>query len=246
MFLSSTVRVVELIVVVVPFIVKSPVTVKLARVPTEVIADKLPVVTTVPVTSGRVMVRSAVGSVTVSVVSKSFADEPSITIEESESVSPETAGLVKVLFVSVCVPLSVTTPDGISVVRATVPVLVGSVRVAAPLVIDEITGAVRVLFVRVSVPSIVAKSASDIAVLNSAFVPLTVFVANEIDLFVNVFVDDAVTAMSLVSATVPVASGNVIVRSAVGSPAERVSSKLFAVEPSITIDEVSTPNSVML
>ena len=38
-----------------------------------------PVVTTVPVTFGRVIVRSAVGSVTVKVVSKSSADEPSNT-----------------------------------------------------------------------------------------------------------------------------------------------------------------------
>ena len=67
-----------------------------------------------------------------------------------------------------------------SLVKAIVPVLVGRVSVAAPLVIDEITGDVRVLFV-------------------------------------SVVVDDAVTVMSLVSATVPVASGNVIVRSAVGS-----------------------------
>jgi hypothetical protein len=111
-------------------------------------------------------------------------------------------------------------------------VLVGSVRVAAPLVIDEITGVVRVLFVRVSDPAIVAKSASDIAELNSAFVPVTVFVANEIDLFENVVVDDAVTEISLVSATVPVESGNVIVRSAVGSVIARVVSKSFAVAPS--------------
>jgi len=72
-----------------------------------------------------------------------------------------------------------------------------------------------------------------------------VFEPSEIDLFENVVVDDAVTAISLVSATVPVASGNVIVRSAVGSPAERVSSKSFAVEPSIVIVEVNTPILVM-
>ena len=50
------------------------------------------------------------------------------------------------------------------------------------------------------------------------------FEPSEIDLFENVVVDDAVTVISLVSATVPVESGNVIVRSAVGSPAESVSS----------------------
>ena len=58
---------------------------------------------TVPVASGKVTVRSAVGSVTVSVVSKASAVAPSRTIEPSESVRPETVGLVIVLFVSVCV-----------------------------------------------------------------------------------------------------------------------------------------------
>ena len=43
------------------------------------------------------------------------------------------------------------------------------------------------------------------------------FEPSEIDLFENVVVDDAVTEISLVSATVPVASGRVIVLSAVGS-----------------------------
>ena len=55
---------------------------------------------TVPAASGNVIVLSAVGSVTVSVVSKSLAVEPSRTIEASESVRPETEGLVRVLFPS--------------------------------------------------------------------------------------------------------------------------------------------------
>ncbi len=59
---------------------------------------------------------------------------------------------------------------GMSDVNATVPVLVGNVKVAAPLVIDDITGVVRVLFVRVSDPAIVAKSASVSAELNSEIV----------------------------------------------------------------------------
>ena len=46
--------------------------------------------------------------------------------------------------------------------------------------------------------------------LNSAFVPVIVFVVNEIDLFVSVSVVSLRT-------TVPVALGRVIVRSAVGS-----------------------------
>ena len=53
-----------------------------------------------------------------------------------------------------------------SLVNAIVPVLVGRVRVAAPFVILEITGVVKVLFVSVSVPVSVATSASLIAVFN--------------------------------------------------------------------------------
>ena len=56
---------------------------------------------TVPVASGKVIVLSAVGFVTVRVVSFASADEPSITIDESESDNPETVGEVKVLFVNV-------------------------------------------------------------------------------------------------------------------------------------------------
>ena len=47
---------------------------------------------TVPLASGNVIVLSAVGSVTVKVVSKSLAVAPSKTIELSERVSPETTG----------------------------------------------------------------------------------------------------------------------------------------------------------
>ena len=64
------------------------------------------------------------------------------------------------------------------------------------------------------------------------------FEPSEIDLFVSVSVVALPTNVS-------VASGNVNVRSAVGSPAERVSSKSFAVEPSIVIVEVNTPILVM-
>ena len=63
------------------------------------------------------------------------------------------------------------------------------------------------------------------------------FEPREIDLFERVVVDDAVTVMSLVRATVPVESGNVIVRSAVGSVIARVVSKSFAVAPSNVILE---------
>ena len=47
--------------------------------------------------------------------------------------------------------------------------------------------------------------------------------------------------MSEVSATVPVASGSVIILSAVGSVTARVVSKLFAVAPSNSILEPNTP-----
>ena len=47
------------------------------------------------------------------------------------------------------------------------------------------------MFVNVSVPASVAKSASVTAVLNCAIVPVTVFDPNAIDLFENVFVDEA-------------------------------------------------------
>ena len=55
---------------------------------------------------------------------------------------------------------------------------------------STILGAVNVLLLKVSVPANEAKSASDTAELNSASVPVIVFVVNEIDLFVNVFVDE--------------------------------------------------------
>ena len=66
-FLSSTARVVELIVVVVPFTVKSPERVRLVpdTAPVKVAPDRaatFPARATVPVASGKVIVRSAVGS----------------------------------------------------------------------------------------------------------------------------------------------------------------------------------------
>ena len=70
---------------------------------------------TVPVASGIVIVLSAVGSVTVIVVSLASAVAPSITIDASESVNPETVGEVKVLLVRVSVvalPTIVSVPVG--------------------------------------------------------------------------------------------------------------------------------------
>ena len=56
---------------------------------------------TVPVAFGKVIVLSAVGSVTVNVVSFASFVEPSNTIELSVNVKPETFGAVIVLFVKV-------------------------------------------------------------------------------------------------------------------------------------------------
>ena len=58
---------------------------------------------TVPVASGKVIVRSAVGSVNVTVVSWSLALEPSTVNPASLRNKPVTVGLVIVLFVSVFV-----------------------------------------------------------------------------------------------------------------------------------------------
>ena len=68
-------------------------------------------------------------------------------------------GLVSVLFVSVCVPVSVTMPDveGTCDVKASVPVVVGTVRVAPLFVMVAISGLVNVLLVNVSVPVFVAQ-----------------------------------------------------------------------------------------
>ena len=60
-----------------------------------------------------------------------------------------------IVLVTVPVSLVVTTPAGKSVVRASVPVVVGKVRVAAPFIMDEIVGVVSVLFVYAALVSTV-------------------------------------------------------------------------------------------
>jgi hypothetical protein len=61
-------------------------------------------------------------------------------------------------------------------------------------------------------------------------------------MLVNVSVDDPDRKITC-TATVPVASGSVIVRSAVGSVTASVVSKLFAVAPSNSMLEPNTPTA---
>jgi hypothetical protein len=76
-------------------------------------APRFPDVITVPLTSGSVIVLSAVGFVTVKVVSYTSAEDPSNIIDESDKYKPETVGLTKDLFVipvTVFVWVSMSTP----------------------------------------------------------------------------------------------------------------------------------------
>ena len=101
MLISSTVKVVELMVVVVPLTVRSPERVRLVpdTAPVKVAPESAATFAakaTVPVASGNVIVLSAVGSVIAKVVSWSFAVAPSNTIEPSETVIPESVGVESV------------------------------------------------------------------------------------------------------------------------------------------------------
>ena len=91
------------------------------KTPADVTSDKLPVVITVPETLGKVIVLSAVGSVTASVVSKLSSVEPSNTIVGLLIVGELIVGLVNVLFVSVAVEAVDT--------KSTSPPVLGSVKV---------------------------------------------------------------------------------------------------------------------
>ena len=144
-----------------------------------------PVVTTVPVTSGNVIVLSAVGSVTVNVVSKSLAVAPSNTSVKLPATAPETVAAL-------------------------------------------IVGAVNVLFVSVSLPVKETKLSPCKAVLNSAKEPVKVFEPKSIVLLDRV-------AVSSCNTTVPVALGNDIVLSAVGSTTVNVVSLVSSVAPSNTM-----------
>jgi hypothetical protein len=98
---------------------------------------------------------------------------------------------------------------------------------------STILGAVSVLLLNVSVPANEAKSASDTAVLNSASVPVIVFVFKLIDLFVNVSVEDSVTTELSIS--------NVIVSPDIDEVIP-VPPDIFNVSPKliVVVDEVSS------
>jgi hypothetical protein len=105
----------------------------------------------------RVLFESVLVEVSVTVISEVKASVPVVVGNVIVPVFEilEIIGLVRVLLLRVCVPVSVTTPAGISVVKAKVPVDVGRVKVPVLLIL-EITGLVRVLFVRVSETSLSA------------------------------------------------------------------------------------------
>ena len=84
-------------------------------------SERFPVVIIVPVASGKRIVLSAVGSVTVKVVSKSFAVAPSKTIEESLNTAPVIAGLVRfVIAAKLPVVIIVPVASGIVIVLSAV------------------------------------------------------------------------------------------------------------------------------
>ena len=116
----------------VPDNVISPETVNEVSVPVEVIDERFPVVITVPSTFGNVIVRSAVGFVTVSVVSfASSPPDPSNTMLESDRYRDDTVGLEYV-------PPEIVAVD-VNVPEIVAPLIVGVVSVL-PLI-------VKVLFV---------------------------------------------------------------------------------------------------
>ena len=136
-------------------------------------------------------------------------------------------GVVSVLFVSVSV---VARPTNVSVE-------VGNVNVPV-FTIEPITGDVNVLFVNVSEPVNETKSSPDNAVLNSANVPVIVFVVNEIDLFVNVSVVAFPTKVS-------VADGSVKVPEAVDETSNVVLPELEPLNANVFPAEVSVfPNTM--
>ena len=135
------------------------------KIPADVTSAKLPVVITVPDTLGKVIVLSAVGSVTAIVVSKLSAVLPSNTIVGLLIVGELIVGLVKVLLVNVSV---VALPTSVSVALGNVIVLsaVGSVtanvvsKLSAVEPSNIIVGLTNVLFETVAVEVVDNKTPS--------------------------------------------------------------------------------------
>ena len=169
--------------------------------------------TRVVVASGNVMVLSAVGSVTVNVVSKSLAVAPSNTMLASFNVNPVTTGLVNVLLVSVSTPANETKSASVSAVlnSASVPDTVLLPR--AMVLLDNVC----VSEVPTTVPEGIAFCEAEPSMYPDAFertkleaaIPLTVLSSTEMVLLVRVSepaIDAKLASVTAVlnSASVPV------------------------------------------
>ena len=187
-----------------------------------------PVVTTVPLTFGSVIVRSSVGFVTVRVVSCASADEPSKTMLESLRKRPVTTGLVNVLLDIVNVLLVVAT-TAVSTLNVSAPESPPPLNPVPAVTLSMSPATVMLPPRETLVPLIVIAE-----FVREPFPMLErVFVAPEIDLFVSVSVVARPTSVS-------VAFGRLKVISDAGSVTVRRVSKSFAVAPSKTTERAVT------